>query len=383
MKKRFSSYSKYFIFTIIATLAIACEDDPQVPQSETKGRMVLVYQVANNNLSRYSDDDYNEMLQGAGDIGSDNHLLVYRHSRTVSPMLVEVKANGVDTLYTYDTATSSVDISRVVKVIEDAKKYANAEQYGLVLWSHGSGWIQDGMEQTGVKRSFGDDGGKRMNSTDLATALQQAGGFDWIYFDCCYMMSVETLYELRNTAKFFVGSVTELQLPGMPYHLNMKYFFAPGESDLVGAAQSTFDYYLERIAATPKDITNNYCTMSVVKASALDELARVTRNIYAEAEKSLPDGFVPQRYSNVRETSCNYFDFGQYANALAANGNEEFNKALADAVLYDAATKYLRELPIEHHSGMSTYILRASSSHTNKNYQSLSWYHDVASVLKF
>lgn len=382
MKKRFILYTKYLIITLLTIGASACGDDPEPPVVEKSGRMVLVYQVANNNLSSYSNDDYQEMIAGAGDIGKNNHLLVYRHTRTVSPMLVEIKADGIDTLRTYDTETSSVEISRMVEVINDAKRYANAEQHGLVLWSHGSGWIQDGISQpTDMKRSFGDDRGKRMNNTDLDTALEQAGGFDWLYFDCCYMMSVESLYELRHAARLFAGSVTELQVPGMPYDRNLKYFFAPGETDLVGAARSTFEYYQERIAASPTDQGNNYCTMSVVKASALDELARVTREVYQAASTSLPSGFEPQRYSNVRQESCCYFDFGHYVDALG--GGDAFRKALADAVLYDAATPYLRNFPIEEHCGMSTYILRGPDSYTNRNYQELSWYRDVASFLNF
>lgn len=84
--------------------------------------MVLVYQVANNNLSSAANEDYKEMLAGVAEgIGEDNHFLVYRHTRSVAPMLVEITPSGVDTLFTYDTDTYSVEISRMVEVINDAK----------------------------------------------------------------------------------------------------------------------------------------------------------------------------------------------------------------------------------------------------------------------
>lgn len=391
MKERVILYLKYLFVISALAMVSSCHDTPEPTpepgEEPAKGRLVLVYQVANNNLSSAANDDYKEMLAGVAEgIGEDNHFLVYRHTRSVDPMLVEITPAGVDTLRTYDTDTYSVEISRMAEVINDAKEYANAEQTGLILWSHGSGWIQDGMTQSGAKRSFGDDGGRRMNTTDLAIAIEQAGCVDWIYFDCCYMMSVETLYELRNSARLFVGSVTELQVPGMPYDLNMKYFFAPGEADLTGAAQSTFDYYQDRIAANPDDLNNNYCTMSVVKASALTELARATKLIYEKAPSSLPSGFTAQMYSNyVSQTSCSYFDFGQYAEAMAGSGEDlaVFNAAMSEAVLYAVATPYLRNTPIEHHSGLSTYILRTETSHSTKNYDRLTWYRDVASAIKF
>ena len=397
MKMQFIFYLKYSLIILAAAVFGGCHDDPTPessytpePGQETSGRMVLVYQVANNDLSTDADKDYAEMLQGASDIGSGNHFLVYRHTKTTSPMLIEITASGVDTLYTYSTDVSSVDINRMVEVIDDAKTYSGSADHGLILWSHGSGWVQDGMTQTDIKRSFGVDGSKRMNITDLATALSTAGGFDWIYFDCCYMMSVETLYELRDCTDFFVGSVTELQSPGMPYHLNMKYFFADGEADIVGAANSTYEYYLDyienlKLTAPIEYPYNNYCTMSVVKAAALEDLARVTRDIYAKAPSSIPEGFSAQQFSNYSSaTTCRYFDFGQYAQAMASGDDiSAFDAALDEAVVYKAATPMLRNLPILYHSGLSTYILRESSYATKSNYNTLSWYADVASSLTF
>lgn len=396
MKIRFLNYPIFLVILLVCLLAASCHDDPETP-TPSEGRTVLVYQVANNNLNGYSYDDFKEMMDGASrGLGKGNRLIVYRHTRYEGPSLVEITAKDTVTLKHYDKSLSSVDINRMTEVINDVKRLANTPQYGLVLWSHASGWIEDGIEQSPVKRSFGDDNYKRMNNRDLARALKASGGFDWIYFDCCYMMSVESLYELRGCARRFAGSVTELQTPGMPYHLNLKYFFAPGEADLTGAARSTFEYYEKLIAETPDDVINNYCTMSVVKASALDEVARTTKEIYSKTGTSLPEGFSAQMYSSgVREESCNYFDFAHYVEALTHDKDgaeryegagadlESFRNAMADAVLYDAATPFLRRVPIDNHCGMSTFILRTPQSCTKNKYNELSWYRDVASLLKF
>lgn len=396
MKMRFFIYTKYLVMLLAVLLAASCHDDPK-PPVENKGRTVLVYQVANNNLNSFSYDDFNEMIDGASKgLGDGNRLIVYRHTRYDGPSLVEITANDTMTIKHYDKSLSSVDINRMVEVVNDVKKLTGTPQYGLVLWSHASGWIEDGIDQNPIKRSFGDDNYKRMNNRDLATALKRCGMFDWIYFDCCYMMSVESLYELRDCARLFAGSVTELQTPGMPYHLNLKYFFAPGEADLLGAARSTFEYYEKRIAETPEDVINNYCTMSVVKASALNEVARTAKEIYSKTPTSLPVGFSAQMYSSgVREESCNYFDFAHYVGALTHDNDgaeryegadadfASFKKAMNDAVMYDASTPFLRRVPINNHCGMSTFILRTPQSNTKNKYNELSWYKDVASVLKF
>ncbi len=395
MKTRILKYAICLVATISGLMAVSSCSDNDEPETEKKGRTVLVYMVANNNLSSFGNDDYEEMLEGArAGIGEDNHLLIYRHSRGAGPELVSITASGAETVKSYGTEESSVAIARMAEVIKEVKRITDTEQYGLVLWSHGSGWVNDGIEKTASKRSFGDDAGRRMNNSALRKALLEAGGVDWIYFDCCYMMSIETLYELRSCTRRFAGSVTELQTPGMPYHLNLKYFFAPGEADLVGAAKSTFEYYEARIAEEG-DVMNNYCTMSVVNSANLGRVAKAAQTIYAKANPALPEGSTPQMYSNVRESACKYFDFADYAGLLThdAAGVERYAGSTADlkelkaaigmAVEYDAATPMLRRLPINSHCGMSTYVLRNGESYKTEDYGDLSWYRDVASVLKF
>ena len=187
MKIRILNYPIFLVMLLVGLLAASCHDDPETP-TLSEGRTVLVYQVANNNLNGYSYDDFKEMMDGASrGLGKGNRLIVYRHTRYEGPSLVEITAKDTVTLKHYDKSLSSVDINRMTEVINDVKRLANTPQYGLVLWSHASGWIEDGIEQSPVKRSFGDDNYKRMNNRDLARALKASGGFDWIYFDCCYI----------------------------------------------------------------------------------------------------------------------------------------------------------------------------------------------------
>ncbi len=397
MKSRIFTFQSLALTAAIAVIATGCHDDngKNQPQPVSGLRTVLVYQVANNNLgsSRYDLADIVEMIDGAkkGDIPENSHLLVYNAGYNSDPTLVEVTSAGLDTLKTYSRAVSSVRSERMLEVLDDAETFADTEEFGLVLWSHGSGWLQDGIEDSAVvdTKSFGSDNGNTMNITTLAKVLEQGPELSFLYFDCCYMASVETLYELRNTSPVIVGSATELRTDGMPYHENLSAFFSP-VPDMVKAATNTFELYDQ---CSGIDRT---CTMSVIRTAALDSLAQATKAIYASANGNMPASYTPQRFMNRGISNCMYFDFAQYVEALCTNtdGSErftgaagmlaDFNEAMSHCVIYAAATPMLwNTVPLDYHCGLSTYILANPNYSRNVKYYTLSWYSDVVSSLNF
>ncbi len=270
-------------------------------------------------------------------------------------------------------------------VLSDMARLAPADDYGMVLWSHGTGWIHDGMESTPLhQRSFGLEHGYTMNTSTLAEVISAAKvDFSFLYFDCCHMMSIETLYELRNAVPLIAGSATELPSPGMPYDLNVRYFFAKPSVDLIGAAESTFNYY---DAMFGQDRT---CTMSVVETAGIARLAQISRTIFEACGGGIPEGYSPQRFMYTSVASCHYFDFLDYMHALCeAAGRQDlagtFDSSFSDVVTYSAATpKLWNALDLDRHNGISTYILSNAESSLTGNYNQLSWFDDVASAVKF
>lgn len=391
----------YAIVSLLYALAVSCDNDEPAPQPDPpSGRTVLVYMVANNNLgsSGYDDADIKEMLKAAeeGAIGADGRLLVYHAGFGTQPELFEITQDGIVRHVLYDDAEYSVSQARMREVIADTRRIAPAAEYGLVLWSHASGWLQDGIseperdiEETGISSyAFGQDRGHTMNITSLAEVLA-GGDFDFIYFDCCYMASVEVAYELRNATHTIIGSSTELISDGMRYDLNIPMFFRAGSPDLIGAARNTFEYYDGMFGMM------RTCTMSVISTAGLDRLAAATRRIYSHAGIGLPEGYEPQVFMEKSVASCYHFDFRDYVAALAlgAAGDSEqwpgaasdladFDDALADVVLYSASTpKLWNRILLDRVCGLSSYILMNNGSVGMKNYNTLGWYADVASAL--
>lgn len=361
------------------------EPVPPEPVEQKAPRTMLVYMVATNNLGSggFDDSDLREMERAAiaGDLGG-GRLVVY-HASSKGVVLKEITPEGTDTLKTYDKGQVSVTIERMREVIADTKELAPAFDYGLVLWSHASGWLQDGIvEESLPLRSFGQDGSidsKKMNISSLAEATKEAG-LSYIYFDCCYMGSVEVAYEMRNSTKYMVMSPAEIPANGMPYDLNIKYLLDTNitlEEALVAAATSTFNSYNDvfQIGDCPN-------TMAVIKTEGLESLAEATRQIYERAQFSRVPEIDYQKFS-PRYTRY-YYDYGQYVESLCHDEwlLNRWQEAMSGTVRYAAASPWIwSSFPVEHYSGLSTFILDSEIDGNVKDYNTLQWYKDVASVL--
>lgn len=348
---------------------------PGKPSEAT--RTVLVYMVAHNDLGArgWDNADITEMRTAAstGSLGG-GRLVVMHQSSEGNSMLKEITADGtVDTLKVYDTAEAAVSIARMRRVCDDVREYAPASAYGLVLWSHGTGWLDNGMADSynAPKRAFGLDGGKQMSVTSLAKALD-GQGFDYVYFDCCHMASVEVAYELRHATPVVVGSACELPNAGMPYDENLDMLM---KGDAAGAAANTFRYYNEMAGS------GRTCTMSVIRTDGLDRLAEATRRVFATAQP-LPEGTMPQAFE--RTGTCRLFDFEDYVERIATDSDAltAWRSALEQSVAYAASTPTIfSTLKIARHCGLSTFVVQSPADMDNMNYYRLRWAGDVASAL--
>lgn len=396
MVEMLKNVGRYIWWVLVLSAAMTlggCDlDEPEpVPEPSTSvGRAVLVYMVANNSLGSagYDTSDFDEMdiAASAGALGS-NRLIVYHHAYHTAPELVEVTPSGHVELKEYDTEISSVSAERMETVIADFKELAPAESYGIVLWSHASGWLENGIMEdqgnsSGVRpKAFGEDGGKKMNVTTLARVLD-GKGFDYVYFDCCHMAGVEVAYQLRNVTSLVVGSVAELPSAGMPYDRTLPFLMAD-EADMVGAASTTFEYY------NSLSSWQRTCTMSVISTEGMDRLADAVGKL-CDLHPVLPSDFEVQRFikSNTR-----YIDLKNYLEALgstSAEASAAYEKAAAaidDVVLYQAATPYLwqdirtDEVKVDFHCGLSTNLLTSRDDASTFGYNRLGWWNDVMSRL--
>ncbi len=371
------------------------DSEPIEGASDRLERAVLVYMLSDNDLGDGSYDRENlaDMIRAAKDgrLGNNRLLVYHDDAKAANPKLKEVTPMGLKILKEYDNSQTSISPERMSQVIADFKSFAPANHFGLILWSHATGWLQTGENVllNGVEPMWvGEDRGKFMNVTTLAQVLN-GKGFDYIYFDCCHMASVESLYELRNVADKFVGSCAELPAEGMPYYETLPYLMAI-YPDLEGAAHTTYAKYSALSGAECS------CTMSVIDASQLSRLAEATRQIY-QLHPTLPADYTGQPFERKKRNGepCYLFDMEHYIEALYSNSSDirgmrkayaEWLIAIDDCVTYSATTPWIfygwyNGFKVDSHCGLTTYILRQESDADTKGYRTLSWYGDVASAL--
>lgn len=362
------------------------EPEPQRPATRT----VLVYMAANNNLGHNGLDDLDikemETAAKAGAIPEGSHLVVYRAAYMKKPELIEVTPAGTVTIKVYEgslTAGTSLTVDRMREVLADTEKLAGADAYGLVFWSHGTGWVETGTSRSGnaVSRgrsvelpsmiqplSFGDDNGYEMKITSIASALS-GRRFDFIYFDCCLMGGVEVCYELRGFAPVIVSSPLELQVTGMPYDKNVPVFFEE-KPDLVKAATNTYNHY--------RNVSNGVA-MVVVDTEALDGLAKATRDIMATGV--LPsDDYNPVKFWNSRRYA--FVDMTHYITSLPGVSSSllgAWRSAYDKAVIYKAATPTCYGYDMTDFGGLASAYLAVPSDADKWGYRNQAWWKDVMS----
>ena len=292
---------QYFFPAVMMTMVVlmtACSAD-EVPEAMpepsktyqksisrnvTNAKTVLVYIAGNNNLNLAIDSDLKEMKEGSKRLKEDESLLVFvrRDHNRENPWFARIK-NGIvtDSVSISDMGINSSDGQNRASdpaVMEGVIRYAfnhyaaASNYYGLVLWGHGSGWLIEQEVKKAGSRGFGMDYGNSnenkdirwMNMTTMANLLKGLPHLKFIMGDCCHLMCLENLYELRNTCDYIIGSPAEIPDYGAPYDQIVPDMFADGQ------------FY--------SNIVNKYHTsvggklpLAAVQTSEMENLAQATR----------------------------------------------------------------------------------------------------------
>lgn len=375
------------LFVVLLGSCNTTNDDPNNPQIDKCKQSLLIYMIGSNNLDSFMKKDIQEIYIAAKHIDLNEYkILIYEHGVDTPPVLYQlIKNNGEiekKIVSSYIETVSSASKERLSHVIEEMKTAAPANKYGLILWSHALGWIEGNSPQklkfvdSEISPTwYGDDYGTNMNIDDLALAIPD-DLFHYIWMDCCYMSSIEFIYQLRNKCKWFIGYPTEILADGMPYTLTIP-FIMKEPVDLISAAAATFDYYLYNEKSQMRS-----CTIAVVDMSQIKNIALKAKEIFMSIHNFQVDTSNIQVYS--RNISLPFYDLGDYVNAIC-NINKidskyhEFINTLNSAVIYKRATSKFLSIQINEskYSGISTHIMKKDGSNQEEYYKTLDWYKAV------
>ncbi len=382
-------------------LASGCEKSDPEQHSDSVKHVTLLYAVNRSSLAQDFKDDVAEMEAALTQIQSkDGRFLVYcTNSDGESASLYEASKDKSGNYVvkskahkTYQRTMPSTAPERISMVMEDALKLYPQAEYSLIFWGHGSSWTpefsdhtvvspQDQEDSTPVKRAYGGEFTGNMGDwsnidwadlKELADAIPD-GKFRYIWFDCCYMSGIETIYQLRNKCETYVAYPTEVWQYGLPYDLVLPYIFRESP-DLKGGAEVFFNYYNDN---------RDPVTATVIDMSKVEAVAQASANILALGE-SISDKGSLLNYS--RDYRNPYYDFRQIMTKMIWQADRadlaaQFNEAFGNMVIYSAGSdrNFNRvNWDVTNLSGVSAEYFDGSKSEPVADYyKTLDWYKRV------
>ena len=368
------------LYTLLAISLLAmgsCVTEEREIPTPQPTRVLLAYIGVDNNLSGFEQEKIDGLRNGWTGKKTDR-IFAYIDNRTDGAKLYDLSVDATSdplllSCYGAEDSASAETFSRVVvEVISNYK----AESYGLLVFSHASGWLPQGALTNPHKakdtRSIIIDGTKEMELADFAHAIPD-GVFDYIAFEACFMAGIEVAYELRNKADYILASSAEIVHPGFA----PVYEASTGKlltGNLTGFGQSVFNHTLT-YAETE---LQHSATYSVIQTSKLQDLADFIRlNCDFEKEITITEIQHFDRYSYRL-----FFDFeGYYGRLLEADTQRaELARLIDNCVTWKAATPgFMNQqsgyngFTINNHSGLTTYIPQEQFTGLNEAYNGLSW----------
>ena len=399
---------KSYLILLAAVLLAGCNGIER-PFTGTFDQVLIYYGMGYNNLSgnlrTNLDQLRSDVLPG---LSYDKAIVVFSHNTSVSgdyktynePVLMRFYRGSdgkpvTDTLKVYDNMDVSASKESMRQVLEDVKERFPARRYGLLVSSHGTGWLPPGYNynaeaprQTRRKalaqpaqpwpetKAIGNQYlGSSANTTwvqleDFAEAIPMH--LDYLILDNCLSGAVEVAYELKDVCDRLVISPAEILTAGMVYSTLSWDMFAGRDPDLRTYCREYFQYY------DAQSGNHRAGTVTLVESAGLDALAGAFGAIVDAHRAALADPALResvQRYYYGSSSLRFFYELRDLCVQLGATPAEldRLGAALAAAVPYHAETPMFFDLPLERCCGLSVYIPESGRPALNDYYRSLAW----------
>lgn len=376
---------------LLATVLLAACDGLDRPFEGTYDQVLIYYGMGYNNLSANLKQNLKDLQRDVlPALRNDKAILAFIHTPASPgdyvtpnpPVLMRIYRGRdgkpvCDTLKTYSDMTYSASPESIRQVMNEIRDQYPARRYGMIVSSHGSGWVPAGYTRNTTPRSVGNQyvGSKVhfLELDELAAAIPYH--LSYLILDTCLSGCVEVAWELRDVADQLVLSPCEILTTGMGYSILSWDAFAAADPDMVTYCREYYDYYVEHGGGT----------ISLVQTSQLDALADAFKAILDAHRDALNYNtltYKVQRYFYSSTPLTFYYDLRDLAAQLGASPDElaRLDAALAAAVPCHYETDHFFDLSLDRCCGLSIYLPDPSRPVLNAHYKTLSWNQAVGLV---
>ncbi len=375
----------------------------RTPEDNTPPQTIIVY-MAGTHLGSYFNTNRSAIKAALNfNIQGKSRVVIFYQTNKTSAELKELYfQDGLcqeKVLATYDLP-SQMTTSEMSYIFKDIVSKTPSKSHSLILGAHGLGWVPIGAEPESsaaymskegkahiltheelwerkgdvMTRYLGEDSTpqNRFDVTTLSEALASTGvKLEYIIFDACFMANVESIYDLRNNAKYIVGSPCEIMGAGFPYANIMPLLLKNNGTsyDLDGVCRQ----FNEDYAANP-----GYSgTIALIDCSQLDGLAQAMKRVNNADKKEYNTSDI-QTYEGL--SSHVFFDLGDYVDKMCDDAevkmafDEQLNRTVKSKYtldyflsMYGTTGKY----KVDVFTGMNT---SAPSKLYRPAYEQTAWY---------
>ncbi len=286
---------------------------------------IMIYLAGDNDLSATGNSDLDEMRM-VGSSDDLNFVVLYDSFGNAGVQRCRIEKDGrgekIETLKELDTGNPS----NLVEFAKWAKSQYPAEQYALILWSHGNGWQPADIDEIATAVSspgyglaerstigkrqaffrstlqkmltmplpeeraicFDDGSNHSLDTQELGQAIRQIKEYldqplDVLGMDACLMSNFEVAFEVRHYAKFMVASEAITFGSSWPYGIIFKQLSAKPKM----AADALAELIVRAFAETaPHKFP--IATLSAFDLSQADSLANKLDGLAEGLIKALP-----------------------------------------------------------------------------------------------
>lgn len=324
----------------------------RLPKAPDGGKTIIAY-FFGRDLSYYFSINVNMMKRAvaAGALDNGGSLILFRQTSSqqaeIQELYFDEDSDSCESI-TLETIEFTEDLTAESfgEYFKKAMDYAPAANYSAIFLGHSKAWlpknpIQSTISTYGFSPKFvpsfdkapgalvtRDIGEKnvQLDMDELAEGIASTGvKFNALYFDVCFMSSLEAAYELRNTADFIIASPCEIMGEGSPYNRILQPLF---DDDYETVCEEFYNFY--ESYSVPSGC------IATIDCSKLEAVAEAAKRINATPAAEDFDLTAIQSYEGRTSSGHWFYDAEEYFSHICTDEGlvKAFRSSLDECLPY-------------------------------------------------